>query len=390
MALATAPNETVRQLSFATQGLGFGLAVVAKRTYSVTDDGVAVLAGKQVPLLETISTSEADPKLLSHDLDLVPNKLCTDVIVTGHAYGSAAERALVASVAVADRKKEVLVMGDRRCTLSVAGRIVLSEPEKFERMPMTFSRAYGGRDHAAEEKYGNPFMHLARFVQGTGLDMSMHSPFLYPKNLCGTGYLVEASRQGVERCVLPNLEDPADPLTPERLVVGKPDRWMYMPVPQGLGWVSWGWFPRLAWMGIWPDYEKLDRPIPEVQKGLLPADVLSRPANSLDAPTSPYAGRIANGAPLDLQFPYLPPDATIDLSHLHPRRRRWTIRLPGERPKIWVDGRNGKLTPTDPVLQTIMIEPDLSRMTLVWRGATVAVRPYLPEELLEMPLRVVW
>ncbi len=389
MSPVTAPNETVRQLSFATQGASFGLAVVLKRTYVVTDDGAAAVAEAQVPLCETIALSEADPKLLAHDTDLVPNKPRTDVIVLGHAQGGG-ERSFLASIAVGGVKKEILVVGDRRCTLSAMGRIVVSDPERLEKMPVSFSRAYGGRDLAAEETHGNPMMRLASFVQGTGLDMSLHSPFLYPRNLCGTGYLVEPSKQGVERCVLPNLEDPVDRLTPERLVVGKPEYWVYMPAPQGLGWVSWGWFPRLAWAGIWPDYEKLNRPIPEVHRGLLSPEVLSRPATDLNVPTHPHAGRVANGAPLDLQLPYLRPDVSIELVHLHPRRKRWLVQLPGERPNIWTDGRNGKLNPTEPVLQTVVIEPDLSRVTVVWRGSAPAIRPYLAEELLRMPLRVVW
>jgi hypothetical protein len=386
----TLSYETVRQLSSPTSESAFALSVLAKRTYTVADDGTCIVADRQIPLYDEVVTHPEKSNLLQHDLDLIPGKARTDVIVSGHAYSSGREPAIVASVAIGERRKEVLVVGPRRCSLSAAGRVVISAAEPFERIPVSFLRAYGGRDQAAEEKYGNPFAQLAPFLAGTAVDVDLHSPFLYPKNLCGTGFLVEASRDAVERCVLPNLEDPRDLLTPDRLVVGHPARWIYMPIPQGLGWVTWGWFPRLAWSGIWPDYEKMDRPIPEIEKGLLPPEVLADPAGDEHMPTHPHAARIANGAPLDLQFPHLRPDTSIELTHLHPRRARWVIRLPGHKPKIWTDGRNGKLNATDPVIQTVTIEPDEARVTVVWCGSAPAIRPYFPQELTTMPLLVEW
>ena len=44
----------------------------------------------------------------------------------------------------------------------------------------------------------------------------------------------------------PNLEDPDDPLTPERLVVGSFERWDEQPMPQGFGWFAKHWQPRIS------------------------------------------------------------------------------------------------------------------------------------------------
>ena len=46
------------------------------------------------------------------------------------------------------------------------------------------------------------------------------------------------------------------------------------------------------------------------------------------------------------------------------------------------------MNPTEPRLHTVLIEPDLERVTLVWCGSAPALRPYLPDELARMPLRV--
>lgn len=74
----------------------------------------------------------------------------------------------------------------------------------------------------------------------------------------------------------------------------------------------------------------------------------------------------------------------------HPRVAVWGFRLPAERPEICIDGRNGKLAPTLPVMQTLELEPDESRLSIVWRGSAPALRPYMPDELARMPLLVRW
>jgi hypothetical protein len=75
-------------------------------------------------------------------------------------------------------------------------------------------------------------------------------------------------------------------------------------------------------------------------------------------------------------------------TRMRPSIERWSLRLPGARPAIWTDGRNGRLNPTEPRLHKLLIEPDLARVTLVWCGSAPALRPYLPVELARMPLRV--
>jgi hypothetical protein len=81
-------------------------------------------------------------------------------------------------------------------------------------------------------------------------------------------------RQANSHLVLPNLEDPADFLTPDRLPVGSPGRWPLMPLPPSFDWVNYGTFPRLAHMGVVHDHEPLSAPIAEVRRGYVAKDIL--------------------------------------------------------------------------------------------------------------------
>jgi hypothetical protein len=384
--LITSPGPIVQQVSVADTS-GWRLSVLAKRTYRVGDTGQYIVSEQQIPLSTTARASRSHANLLDDDLDLIPGKPKTDVVVLGHAYAHPHRNGLNVTVHVGRHRKSISVTGNRRCGLSRTGGIVISDAEVFERIPATFSYAYGGRDRAAESVRGNPFSALAPYLVGTNVDAGNQSPYLYPRNPCGKGYLIEATRDAVEQCELPNLEDPHDLLTPDRLVVGHPDRWIYMPMPQALGWMNWGWFPRAAFAGLVPEYRLESSPIPEVARGLMPREVLEKTGRNR---LPEHVARFGNGAPIDLQLPFLVGDEEIELTHLHPTKKHWRFRLPGRPKRICTDGRNGKLNETTPVLQTVLIEPDENRVTVVWRGSAPALRPYFPEELAKMPLLVEW
>jgi len=389
MSAVTMPTATVQQVSSRDPaGIGFLLSVVAKRTYTVADGGVCAASQRQLPLVTSPEWSPEDANLLLADMDVLPLKPRTDIVLMGHAYsdGAAQSKGLEVRLRVGRREKTVLVVGPRRCALSATGALVISAAGSFERMPLDFRHAYGGRDRAAEARYGNPLAPLEPFVEGTGVSTSNQSPYLYPKNPCGKGYLIEATRTAVEMIEMPNLEDPLDPLTPDRLVVGHEGRWVYMPVPQGLGWTNWGWYPRALFGGLRQEFTTENASIPEVTRGHVPRDLLEEKPGALEK----HILRFANGAPIDLQVPYLVGDETLEITNAHPTERTWRIRLPGRPRSMAIDGRGGKLVSVTPVLQTVIVEPDASRVVLVWRGTGPAKRPYFPDELGGMPLLVTW
>lgn len=380
------PTDTVQQVSARLPDGGPMLAVLAKRTYLVDGAGRLRVAPEQLPL--TLAP-ELDPKvkeLLRADTDMMAYKLRTDVIVLGHAYAPRRERRIEAVVRVAGHDLKISVTGERRCGVDVRGNARIPEPEPIERVPLSFTHAYGGKDVAAEAKYGDVLADDPSVLKNqSDIDLDAASPYLYPRNPCGRGYLVEPSHEGLAGMLLPQLEDPSDPLTPARLAESSIEHWQRLPLPWSTGWVHHTWYPRIAFFGVVPISESFDRPPLEVDRGLVPAYLADGLARL--EPTSPL--ELASGAQVGLQRPHLRGGETIELLNLHKARPRWTLQLPPP-PTLQTDGRNGKLNPTSPVLHSVILEPDEDRVSVVWRGAAPALRPYAPAELDGMPLRVVW
>jgi len=382
MNVLTQPCEFCRQVSGTAPDGSNILSVLLKLTYTINEDEHLHRAPLQLQLVADVRADSQNPKLLEADTDLYPFKVATDVVVIGHAYGYESPRRFVVVVRVGAAKKSIVVVGDRRCTLSSNGQIVISDPTPVQIMPLRYDRAYGGRDTAASAKYGNPYDELRKYLGEPikQLDLNVYD---YPRNLAGRGFIVETTREALEQLQLPNLEDPQDLLTVERLAAGSIGGWHRMPIPQGLAWVDPSWFPRIAYFGAVPDHDPFDGPIAEVLRGYAPADVLH-----VKPVVEKFDYRCANGASLGLQLPYLSGDEVIELENLHPMIPQLKFRLPGVHPKLWTDGRKGKLNETKAVIHTVLIEPDLNRLSIIWRGAAPALRPYMDDELAAMPLRV--
>jgi hypothetical protein len=357
------------------------LSVLLKRTYAVGGDGRLRAAPEQIPLVTQLRVDEKSPRMLEADIDVYPFKVATDVVVTGHAYAYEPRPQFAAGIQLGTARKTFAVFGDRRCALGHDGRVLISPPDPVEAVPLRYDLAYGGRDTAASSKYGNPYDELRKYLAEPlkNVDANVYD---YPRNPAGRGFIVEATREALDGLHLPNLEDRLDPLTPERLAAGTVGNWPLMPLPQGLGWVDPGWFPRIAYFGLVPDHDPQDQPVAEVSRGFAPSDVLqSKPV------MQKFDFRSANGASLGLQLPFLNGDEELDLRNLHPTKPAWKFRLPGRPPRLWTDGRKGTFKETRPVVHAVIIEPDVDRVAIVWRGAAPALRPYMDEELEQMPLR---
>ena len=359
------------------------LSVLVKRTYQILPDGRANPASEQLPLRLDIENDEDNPRRFHRDTDAYPFKVRTDVVVHGAVEGRG-RPSTTASVRVGNTLKAIAVFGDRKVALTGTGRLLFSDPEPIEKIPLRYDRAYGGIDQAAHDRHGNPVEALNKYMNPP-FDPFLASPYLYPRNHVGVGYLVEATAAAVDRLVLPNLEDPADLLSPDRLVVGASGRWPLMPIPQSFDWVDMGTFPRLAYAGVVHDHEPLRAPVAEVARGFAPANLLDEKPleQQIDA-------RFTSGASLGLQVPYLMGGETCQLENIHPRQQVWSFRVPAERPEIKVDGRNGTLKDTSPVIHTLEIDAEKSLVSVLWRGSAAALRPYGDEELKTMPLLVRW
>ncbi len=162
------------------------------------------------------------------DCDLYLDKKHTDVLVSGHAYTrdtAPAERTEV-RLKVGDIDKSVVVVGDRFIAEGPVS-MMLSQPARFQRMPLTWARAFGGTDAEA--------------------------PAWQAANPVGRGYAARPSR--LEGMLAPNFEYPDAPYG--TLGLGR---------PAGFGPIAHHWQPRMRYGGTY-DKAWLDHRDP-----LLPLD----------------------------------------------------------------------------------------------------------------------
>ncbi len=153
--------------------------VILKLTYDVGLDGSLALAKEQLPV---------DYEARETDLGVFPNDIAAikpgcDVFVMGHAEAPQGEQAtdLRVRLAVGGETREVAVFGDRHWEKKNK-RLVMSDPEPFEKIALSFANAYGGK---------TPIL---------GYEL----PHGY--NPGGKGYVMQEDHaDGVE---LPNIEDP--------------------------------------------------------------------------------------------------------------------------------------------------------------------------------------
>ena len=172
---------------------------------------------------------------------------------------------------------------------------------------------------------------------------SMSSPttaaqFPYPRNPLGKGFAIDNVKGAIEGLELPNLEDPADPLTPARVACGHIQNWAKQPMPTGFGWYSKFWHPRAGWAGIFAG-----RPARRGNDAQSYAALLPPPARGLyeQHPLPTVDFRFFSGASPGLSVPYLNGDEAIRLTNLT-RDGNGVFVLPGDRPAIGLDIGDGR------------------------------------------------
>ncbi len=197
--------------------------------------------------------------------------------------------------------------------------------------------------------------------------------------------MVDLSRAGLDSLELPNLEDPAELLSPTRIAAGDRYSWAKMPVPACTDWMNLTWFPRLTYFGLPTPTVRLNSTFTENRRGAYDGDFLQE-----KKPPQNFDWLCTNGASLGMQSDYLRGDESGRLINMHPEKNMFDFRLPGKVPALYADGRNGKLIQTVPVLHTVVIRPEENRLTLLWKGSVKAIRPYSEAELKSMPFEVKW
>jgi hypothetical protein len=291
------------------------LYAVIKGTFDIA--GACVPAEKQLPIVMA-DQHYGDPAVTSirlpSDISLIKPR--SDVLLLGQAYapGGQAGYYTDVSLAVGPLLKVVRVFGDRVWQSAGPGTYVPSSPQPFVSLPLVWERAFGGLDQGK------------RGITGEA------------RNPVGLGFCSQDSSRPIEGRRLPNLEDPAEPVS----------SWKQTPGPACFAPVSAHWQPRCSHAGTYDEAWQTGR------APYLPSD---------------FDPRFFQLAPPGLVHPagYLQGGELVDVRGATPNG--WLrFQLPSVRVQItYVVGGSKEPRPT--TLDTVIVEPDANRVVLIWRAA---------------------
>ena len=370
-----------KQISGTIPSLQPALSVLVKQTFGIDEKGNCWPLTDSDQLVDNITYYEHNDQILKEDSDLFVHKKYCDIVIKGKARNFGGEKKFIASIRVGEKQLDISVQGNRKPYLDVYGKLIFGEPEIAHEIPLRFDFAYGGKDTESEKKLQLPSEEIMAAMPEH--NWYADSPYRYQRNPEGKGFIVEHSKAMIEQLELPNLEDPDHPVTPENIIVGDVNRWIEMPIPQATDWISHAWVPRLLYTGLveFP-YQNTDI-IKECKLKLVEPDIYSKKQLSTG-----FNYRFFNGAHYGLQINPLVSPGICTLTNIHPTYKNMDIKLPKMLPKIWTDGRNGKLNETQTFLHSIIIYPEENKLNMVWRGTAPALRPYMKQELELMPFKV--
>ncbi len=322
-------------------------SVLVKRTYDIQPGRMAIRLECPCPfnLVDTYY-DHGDPErtTVKYESDMAPYKVATDVVVIGKAYAPQGKPVsqIDVSVEIAEYKKTIRVIGDRKCIYQKMKPPQFTDPIPFTEMEIRYERAYGGKDQRS-----NPDL-----------------PFYYPRNPMGKGIAIKNIPEVVEGLPLPNLEDPEDLLTPERIILEEMTRWNHQPLPQGFGWFQKTWYPRCSFVGSIPPFVLSDEVMREERMGIVPKGQIAL-ARQFKLPA--FDIRFNNGASLGLILPFLKGGEKVRINGMT-QEGELIFFIPDEKPNILMDIGMGE-NELEVVLHTICIRLEEMQLDLVWRGA---------------------
>jgi hypothetical protein len=302
--------------------------VVVSATFEAPPNKPLRLADEQLPVRD-VDEYYSEPGLSSirYEGETAWEKPFVDVLVNGTAYapGSRRAKSVLVSVGIGDIRKELQVSGDRYWRRGLRGRVP-SSSRPFETMPIVYERAFGGMDTRPK----NPAKHRSEL-----------------RNPIGVGFQGAPSQSPSVETEIPNVEYPG------RLMRSSRSR----PEPAGFGVVGRDWQPRLGYAGTY------DAAWLAEQSPLLPYDfdICHFQAASRDQQSTSISG----GEPVQLRnmtpegtWEFSLPTLEVPLRLLYPSRKQ-----------------SGSLK-----LDTVLIEPDFHRVTLIARANIPVIRKLGPLE----------
>ncbi len=290
------------------------LFTVVKATFTMGEK--LALADDQVPVaMGQEFFGEPDQSSIKVPSDVSMMKPGTDVMLIGqaHAPGGRATTWMDVTVAVGPIAKTVRVFGDRLWRTSTQElSYSISEPEPFEVMPLVWERAFGGVERTLTPIRGEL------------------------RNPVGTGYRVSEVAESIAGVRLPNLEDPASPIS----------SWKQSPQPACFAPICAHWEPRRSYAGTY-DEEWQKHRAPYLPKDFDPRFLQVAPPGMI------VPGCLKGGEPVELRG--VTPSGVVQFSL--PRVALRVVYLldgsPQERPAQ---------------LDTLIIEPEQSRLLVTWRA----------------------
>jgi hypothetical protein len=222
---------------------------------------------------------------------------------------------MLVSVRVASLRKVARIYGDRSWRKRRSG-VEISEPASFERVPLRYEYAFGGWDRDAT-------------------DASRHA--CEARNPVGIGFRARGARFE-EGARLPNIEDPARPLT----------RYHGRGVPLGFGFIGPDWEPRRSFAGTYDEAWERE------QSPLLPRD---------------FDRRFFCAASSGLRAPeHLRGDEQVELFGVTVEQRL-SFALPGiEAPRVCMSVHGTEDVALVTALDTVIIDSDARTLQLLWRA----------------------
>ncbi len=358
---------------------------VMRATLEIKTDGTLAYAKDQMPVAVTDEYhGEPNQSSVRQESDLAAYKPKCDVIVNATAYapkGKPAER-FTAGIRIYGapqgrtvpnrthdlnqknpylpgeliRDKLLIINGPRLWRRGFFGGWKLAESKPIISLPIRYEHAYGGQNrieidnpnakHVPEKHRLTPEQ---RAAHPDGPEKAPVAHTVCETNPVGRGYAepwyLKAENWGDYHA--PLIESPGDPV--REFSKGY--------APQGLGIISRSWQPRLKLAGTYDEAWLNER------HPYLPED---------------FDFAYWNCAHPDLQLPYLNGDEVIELVNLCPHntpgnakdRNGNTImrfQLPKSRIRLTLESESGKFAVVNMALDTLIIEPDERRVSIVWR-----------------------
>ncbi|WP_311031915.1 DUF2169 family type VI secretion system accessory protein [Mesorhizobium koreense] len=294
------------------------LVVVVKGTFDFPDTpgGPVRKSAGQVPLvMADTQTGEPGYSATLWETDFAFRKPRCDVIANGCAYapgGRPAERVPV-GIKVGNWSKRFEVVGNREWR-AVGPVFAATAPQPFLKMPISYDNAWGGTDRLNPED---------------------RQPGSYRGNPVGTGWAQTRNQRFIPGLRLPNTQ-----------AVGEEIRSPFGDYrPMSCGPMERGWPGRIEYGGTY-DQNWIDNVFP-----FLPED---------------FDERYFQMAPLDQQIDHPKGGEEVTLINLTPEGRV-SFRLPPTAlPMTLFEGRE-KAYETNALPDTILLDPEYRRFSLVWR-----------------------